>query len=171
MVQLKYFVSFSLIQILGVNLGGAFNDVSILGVSWALGLELYVGTIFFSIVFHLKKKCSGVLSFICIMIFIISIGVLRQFSPDFFNVHYWRYLEVPFEIFRIIISYSIGTLCAILYKKIEKFQFNKYKFLIFNIFEVFSLIMLIKIYGSINYNRQNDFIFPIIIGLIITIFS
>ena len=31
--------------------------------------------------------------------------------------------------------------------------------------------MLIEIYGSINYNRQNDFIFPIIIGLIITIFS
>ena len=62
MVQLKYFVSFSLIQILGVNLGGAFNDVNVLGVSWALGLELYVGTIFFSIVFHLKKKCSGVLS-------------------------------------------------------------------------------------------------------------
>jgi membrane protein len=167
----EYFVSLSLIQILGVNLGGAFNDVNVLGVSWALGLELYVGTIFFPIVFHLKKKYSGILSFICIMIFIISIGVLRQFSPDFFNIHYWRYTEIPFGIFRIIISYSIGTLCAILYKKIEKFQFNKYKFLIFNIFEVFSLIMLVKIYGSINYNRQNDFIFPIIIGLIITIFS
>ena len=55
--------------------------------------------------------------------------------------------------------------------KLVREKFNKYKFLIFNIFEVFSLIMLIEIYGSINYNRQNDFIFPIIIGLIITIFS
>lgn len=167
----EFFISMFLLQIIGLDLGSPFNEVNVAGVSWALGLELYVGTIFFPMIFYLKKKYQDSLVFICIIIFIISLGLLKQFSPDFLNVHYWRYSQVPFGILRILISYSVGSLCAILYQKLKKIKFTKYKIIIFNILEISSLIILIKFYVNLHYNRQNDYVFPIIIGLIITIFA
>lgn len=54
--------------------------------------------------------------------------------------------------------------------KFNKLNF-KYKEMIFTLMETIILIVIFKFYGKMNYNRENEFIFPIIVGILIYIFS
>ena len=105
-----------LFQILGLNIGNLILNTP--GVAWALGLELYIGTIFFSVVHFIQKKYKGTLFFIMIIVFAFSLNILSNNSADFMGATYQEIFQIPLGIFRIIISYSIGTIFALIYKKI-----------------------------------------------------
>ena len=105
-----------LFQILGLNQGNLILNTP--GIAWALGLELYIGTIFFSIIHFIKKKYEKALFFCMIMLFVFSLNILNKNSADFMGATYQEAFQIPLGIFRIIVSYSIGTIFAIVYKKI-----------------------------------------------------
>ena len=141
------------------------------GVAWSLGLEYWIGTIYFPIIYFLKKYFYKGVLFISIVIFIFCLGILKHYSKNFMGVGFWNYSEVPFGILRILISYSIGTICSIFYKKLNnKFNFKNKNFY-FSLFEIIIILLIFRLYGKISYNRENEYVFPIIIGILITIFS
>jgi|GEM_PF-694426 len=143
-----------------------------IGVAWALGLEFWIGTMYFPLIYFIKKKFKKGLLFISMILFIYSMGIIKQYSTTFMGIGYWKYSEVPFGILRILSSYSIGVICSILYKKLVKnFKFMKNKKVFFSLLEILILLILFRLYGKVNYNRENEFVFPIIIGVFIVIFS
>lgn len=167
----KFFVNLFLLQILGLNENFPISEANVTVITaWALGLELYIGTIFFSFIYFLKKKFKKGLFFICLLFFIVFLNIIRKYSPNYMDVHYLEIFNIPIGIFRIIVSYSSGTIFAIFYTYIKEKNI-KYKKLIFNILEILILFFIIKFYGKVNYNRENEYIFPVIIGIAIVIFA
>ena len=76
----EWIINLFLLQILGLN-GNVTGGM--IGGAWALGLEYWIGTIYFPFVYFLKKKFDKGLIFISIMTYIISIGILRHYSTNF----------------------------------------------------------------------------------------
>jgi len=161
-----------LFQILGLNIGNLILNTP--GVAWALGLELYIGTIFFSVVHFIQKKYKGTLFFIMIIVFAFSLNILSNNSADFMGATYQEIFQIPLGIFRIIISYSIGTIFALIYKKIIELQKidRKINFVIlFTFFEISIIFIMLKLYGRIDYDRVNEYFFPILAGILVLVFS
>lgn len=159
-----------LFQILGLNQGNLILNTP--GVAWALGLELYIGTIFFSIIHFIKKKYEKALFFCMIMLFVFSLNILNKNSADFMGATYQEAFQIPLGIFRIIVSYSIGTIFAIVYKKIIEMKSKILESVPwFTFFEVCIIFTILKLYGKVNYNRINEYFFPLLAGILILIFS
>lgn len=171
----NWFVSLFLLHIMGLNVMKV--DLDTYTVSWALGLELYVGTLFFVFIYFLRKKINGVaVAFFCFMGFVICISIFKHNSPYFLAQHFTEYKQIPFGFFRILVSYFIGTIVAIFYRYIvtvnlDNNKFFKYKNILFTILEILILYTIVRFYGKINYNMQNQYIFPVIVGIMIFIFS
>lgn len=88
------------------------------------------------------------------------------------EVHFEEIGIVTFGIIRSLFSYSIGTICAIIFNKTKEINLNlKYRRSFYSFLEILIMFLIIKFYGKINYNRENEFIFPFIIGAFIIIFS
>ena len=142
----------------GFGLGDVLGGIS--GVAWTLGLEYWIGSLFFPIIYFLKKRINESLFFISMIIFIISI-TFRYYNSENFIIT---------EFMRLFASYSIGILCVIFYQRFKIKDFKNRKIL-FSILEIIIIFIIIKIYGKVNYDRRNDYIFPIIAGVLILIFS
>ena len=163
----EWIINLFLLQILGLN-GNVTGGM--IGVAWALGLEYWIGTIYFPFVYFLKKKFDKGLIFISIMTYIISIGILRHYSTNFIAAKIFRYFDVPIIISRLLASFSIGTLCSILYQKFKNIEFkNKRK--IFTILEITIIYFIIRVYNSKHYNGENEYVFPIFAGILVFIFA
>ena len=67
---------------------------------------------------------------------------------------------------RLFASYNIGILCVIFYQRFKIKDFKNRKIL-FSILEIIVIFIIIKIYSKVNYDRRNDYIFPIIAGVLI----
>lgn len=163
----NFIINLFLLQILGLS-GQLFSGIS--QVAWTLGLEYWGGTVFFSFIHYMQKKFKEGVFFIAIMIYVVSIGIFRNGSPNYLSPHFWTYSTVPFGILRMLASFSIGTLCAIFYKKYGNKKIKEKK-IIFSILEILIVLIIIRFYGKVNYNRENDYVFPIIGGIFILIFS
>ena len=162
----KYFINIFLLQGLGLNNDFAFT----VRVAWFLGIELYIGTFFLTVICSFRKKNKELIPYICLVFFTISLSILQQYSPNFLYIHLDELGIIPFGIFRGILSYSVGVIAAIIYKKIEKINFN-YKVFVFSLAEFLIIFVIFRFYGKLNYNRENEFIFPIIAGTMIVIFA
>ena len=138
----------------GFGLGDVLVGIS--GVTWTLGLEYWIGSLFFPIIYFLKKRINESLFFISMIIFIISI-TFRYYNSE--NL-------IITEFMRLFASYNIGILCVIFYQRFKIKDFKNRKIL-FSILEIIVIFIIIKIYGKVNYDRRNDYIFPIIAGVLI----
>lgn len=169
----NFITNLFLFQILGLSGRGQILDENLLSgisrVSWTLGMEYWGGGVYFPIIYYLKKKFKKGIFLIAILTYVISIGIFRNYSIDI-SPHFWTYSTAPFGILRMLASFSIGTLCAIFYDKYGKMEI-KYKKIIFTILEILIIYIIIRFYGKVNYNHENDYIFPIIGGLFVIIFS
>lgn len=142
--------------------------MNLVTVSWALGLEYHIGNLFFPFVFWIRKKVGeNFLLILSISLFIVNLSILKHNSPNFLEIHFLEYKNIPMGIFRILVSYSAGVITAVV---VEKYRLINKKFL-FIFLEFLILIILFKFYGKVNYNRENEFVFPIIISIMIYIFS
>lgn len=75
------------------------------------------------------------------------------------------------RIFRILISYSIGTVSALIYNKIKEIKLKYNENLIYSTLEMIVILVLFRYYGKVDYYRENEYLFPIIAGLMIMIFA
>lgn len=165
----QFFVNLFLLQGLGLN-----NDtIFTVRVAWFLGIELYVGTVYLYLIYFLKKyKLENKIFFVSLLICLVSLSILKHYSPNFMEVHFEEIGIVTFGIIRSLFSYSIGTICAIIFNKIKEINLNlKHRRSFYSFLEILIIFLIIKFYGKINYNRENEFIFPFIIGAFIIIFS
>ena len=163
----NWIINLFLLQILGLQ-GPILGNVGI--VAWALGVEYWIGTIYFPIILFLKRKFKKGLFFLALITYIVSIGILRHYSETFMDAHFWTYSLVPYGILRILASYSIGVFFSICYQSFKNINL-KYKKVIFNIIEIFIIYIIVRFYSKINYNRENEYIFPIIVGILIMIYA
>lgn len=125
---------------------------------------------FLTVIYFFKKKNKELIPYICLILFIISLSILKHYSPNLLDVHFNELGIIPFGIFRGILSYSVGVMAAIIYKKIEKINFS-HKVFIFSLAELLITFIIFRFYGKIDYNRENEFVFPIIVGIMIVIFA
>ena len=163
----NWIVNLFLLQILGLQ-GSVFGGVII--VAWTLGLEYWVGTAYFPVILFLKRKFKKGLFFLSILIYIISIGILRHYTFNYLEVHFWRYSEIPYGILRILASYSIGVFFSIFYQSFKNINLE-YKKIYLTIAEFIIIYVIVRFYSRINYNRENDYVFPIFIGMFVFIFA
>ena len=165
----QFFVNLFLLQGLGLN-----NDtIFTVRVAWFLGIELYIGTVYLYLIYFLKKyKLENKIFFVSLLICLVSLSILKHYSPNFMEVHFEEIGIVTFGIIRSLFSYSIGTICAIIFNKTKEINLNlKYRRSFYSFLEILIMFLIIKFYRKINYNRENEFIFPFIIGAFIIIFS
>jgi putative acyltransferase len=170
---LQGFIEFFLLQIMGLNINN-IADLNILDtglVAWAVGLELYIGSFYFPFVHYIKKKSKVLLFLFCIAIFIVSLSIITHNSDRFLDVHYQEWHGIPLGIFRILISYSIGTVSALIYNKIKEIELKYNENLIYSSLEIIIILVLFRYYGKVDYYRENEYLFPVIAGLMIMIFA
>lgn len=163
----NWIVNIFLLQIMGLN-GKILGGVGI--VAWALGLEYWIGTIYFPIIYFFKRNFNKGLFFISMILYIVCIGILHHYSTRFMDVHIWQYSGVPWGIIRILASYSIGTLCSILYQKFKNIEF-KNKREVFTILEITIIYFIVRVYRLKHYDGENEYVFPIFAGILIFIFA
>lgn len=163
----NWIINLFLLQIMGLN-GKILGGVGI--VAWALGLEYWIGTVYFPIIYFLKRNFDKGLFFISIILYIVCIGIIRHYSTNFMDVHIWQYSGIPWGIIRILASYSIGTLYSIFYQKFKNINF-KNKTAIFTLIEVAIVYFIIRVYRLKHYDGENEYVFPLLIGFLIFIFA
>ncbi|VTX49117.1 Acyltransferase family protein [uncultured Leptotrichia sp.] len=163
-----FFVDFFLFQTLGLRRNIYQGLIS--GISWSLGMELYIGTIYFTFIHYCKQRYKEALCFICIMLLPLYPNIKIHLS-NYINSYFDLLFDViPMTIPRTIFSFSIGTLACLFYQN-YKIKLKKNETLIFTILEFFIILLIIIIYGHFNFNSDNDFIFPFFAAVLIIIFS
>ena len=163
-----FFVDFFLFQSLGIRRNVYHGFIS--GISWSLGMELYIGTIYFTFIHFCKQKYKEALFFICIIILPLypSIQIhLSNHISAYFNL---LFDVIPMAIPRTIFSFSIGTLACLFYINYG-IKFKRYEFLTFTILELSIISLIIMLYGHFNLNPDNNFIFPFFAAMLVIIFS
>ena len=167
------FVEFFMLQIMGLNIDNTAN-LSVLTtalIAWAVGLELYIGSFYFPAIHWIKNKSRVLLFLFCIALFIVSLSIITHNSDRFLDVHYQEWHGIPLGIFRILISYSVGTVSALVYDKIKEIKFKYNENLLYSGLEIIIFLVLFRYYGKIYYYRENEYLFPIIAGLMIIVFA
>ena len=167
------FVEFFMLQIMGLNIDNTAN-LSVLTtalIAWAVGLELYIGSFYFPVIHWIKNKSRVLLFLFCIALFIVSLSIITHNSDRFLDVHYQEWHGIPLGIFRILISYSVGTVSALVYDKIKEIKLKYNENLIYSGLEIIIFLILLRYYGRVDYYRGNEYLFPIIAGLMIIVFA
>lgn len=163
-----FFVDIFLLQTLGLR-KNIFQG-SILGIAWTLGLELYIGTILFTLIYFWNKKYKEMLFFIFIVMMIISQSLMLHFSDKAQGYFSLVLNSIPIGVFRILYSYSIGGLAGLYYKK-YKINFKKNKFLKYSLLEILIVLFIYLLYGRPDYNQDNNLIFSVVAAVLIIVFT
>lgn len=163
-------VIFTLTQNLGFSPGGYYLGETIFGISWALSLEFWIGTIFMTIMFKLKKNKFKTKYVLMILIWLCLFIIVKN-SPLYLNVHYHEVNRIPLGIFRIILGYSVGVMIYFFSERIKNSNIITKNKNFYTILEIGIIIFIIIIYGKTNYNKMNDFLFFLYGGMGVLIFS
>ena len=135
----QFFINVFLLQGLGLN-----NDtIFTIRVAWFLGIELYMGTIYLYIIYLLKDKFEDKVFFLSLLICLISLSILKHYSPNFMEVHFEEIGIITFGIIRGLFSYSVGTMCAIVFDKVKDIDF-KYRKVCYAFLEILIIFLIIK---------------------------
>lgn len=163
-----------LLQCMGfMSNGQEILNTSPIGISWYLSVDFWMGTIYFYIIYLLRKRKD-----ICILletiIALICWNILVTTSPNYMDVHYAKVMvgniTLTYAMIRALLGYSIGLLVAELYMyimpKLENAAVKKYD-IFFTFLEVFCFMTFWVLYGNVNYYRVNEFAFPVLGAIIV----
>ena len=168
------FLVIMLLQCMGfMSDGQEILNASPIGISWYLSVDFWGGTIYFYIIYLLRKR-KDIAMLIEIVVALLCGNILINTSPNYMDVHYAKLmvgnLTLTYALIRALLGYSIGLLISELYTSITKKKdtWNKYA-VQFTFIELFCIVILFKLYGSVNYCRMNDFAFPILGAIIVLV--
>lgn len=148
-----------LLNIFPINSDSGFNIP--LEISWSISAEFWIGIFYFPVVFIYRRQVGLylILSFIAIA----SLLMLIAYSPQFMDVHYHKLNDIlKFSTIRALLGFCIGSIVA--------YILHQYKFgcaVIHSSLQVILLMIVIMLYGHIDYNRNYEYIAPLIFGLFI----
>lgn len=83
-----------------------------LGVSWSISAELWIGIIFFPILYVLNKKSIQlVFPFLIITILLCFFTITNSnYSNEYMNLHYHKFSQlIPFGFIRCLLGYALGV--------------------------------------------------------------
>lgn len=158
---------FRIVTISGIfpmNARSPFIYAEPLGIAWTISAELWIGIIFFPLVYFLKKSAEPLLFPVLISFVVICFLVINIDSPDFMNILYQEYYGfITYGLIRTLMDYSLGAI-AFLYKdKLLSFKLS----IMNSVVQVLILLVLVYLYCKIGYNRNNEIFAPIFFMLLI----
>lgn len=160
-----------LLQCMGfMSNGQEILNASPIGISWYLSVDFWGGTIYFYIMYLLRKR-KDISILIEIIVALLCGNILVNTSPNYMDVHYAKLmvgnLTLTYALIRALLGYSIGLLISELYMYIVKRLDTQNRHVIFFTFiEMLCFVAFLYLYGNVNYYRINDFAFPILGAII-----
>lgn len=144
-------------QMLPINLNT--NYVDPLSIAYTISAELWVGIALFPILFLLKTRLKYIF---LLLIISYTYFLMIKYSPNYMNVHSTLlYDYIYFGVIRCFLDYSLGILFYFIY---QNFKIGKTKNIILLILLIFTIFLT---YKNINYNKNHEFIAPILFSLLI----
>ena len=161
-------------QAWGFSFGESIIDNSTIGIAWYLSVELYLSLICFPILFKFRKHKWEVCIFLSVLAFA-CLNCLVNRSSEFMGITYSRLsvmgLSIPGGVVRGVLGYALGIILYYIRIALENWKEFKTYTSIWTVLEYCSLVMIILTYGIGNYDRNSEFVFPILAVLLIGVFS
>jgi peptidoglycan/LPS O-acetylase OafA/YrhL len=136
-------------------------DLGSIHIGWSISAEFWVGFIFFPIIYLLRDRYRLLLIPALVIMTIWLVAVISIYSPSYMNVHVQRLGDVPFGFLRVLIGFGLGAVVALAQpaQSLDKVSATA--------IQAFCLAAIVYMYGTINYNRENDYISPFLFALFI----
>lgn len=156
-----FLMGFFLLQAMGFETAAShlFADTTI-GIAWSISVELWMGLLFFPIVFLLKNN-TRVLMLISIALAIISTSMIILFSPNHLDVNLQRVSFLTFGGLRCITGLALGCISFFIFDLLDTAKLKK---LFFAAWEVFTLSLTI---GCFYLDKQNQFVAPYVFAIMV----
>ena len=153
-------------QALGFSDGSVFLSASSPGVAWSISAEIWVGALFFPMVYFFRRfKLNLILVPICFVLVILLTLSIIKFSPNLMDVHYQMLNSyVTFAAVRCLIGFCIGFL--VFYFSSEGFGLKVPTLMEFSV-----IFICVLLYFKVSYERQNEILAPILSGVLVYVFS
>lgn len=168
-LQINYMRFFQIIflgQMTGFSDGGNFLHNSPVGIAWSISAEIWVGFLFFTIVYLLKNKLhmmfmiSLFLSWICFVI-------MNRFAPHGMEETYRQLTPfITFGSVRCLLGFSAGFMTWYISHKITK-DIGKYA----DILQTATIFIIFTLYYYHSNNRDIGILSPIFSSLLIYAFT
>lgn len=163
----KYFlISFFLLQAMGFGTSAQhlFAD-TVVGISWSVSVEFWVGLFFFTMVFILRNP-TKLLWLACTVIALVSSLIIIFFSPNHMDVHLQRVGIVTFASIRCVCGFALGCLSFFLFQYLNRISFQRF---FSEIIEVAAIIASVLVfYVDLKYQFLAPYIFAVLIAIVST---
>lgn len=167
-----YVISFLLLQAIGLYhrdiCKHCILDSSTPGIAWSISAEFWLDIPFFIFVYKMRKHPITSTIF-CIFLAIICLIIITSNSPNFMDVHFVKiYGNLTGAVLRCTLGLCMGYIGFQVYQIINKINLPSIWF-VFS--EIMVILLVLYTYCEINYNRDNDFVVPVISMVIIILFA
>lgn len=147
-------------QVTGISTGGAFLIDSAPGIAWSLSAEIWVGFLFFPLVFLLRKS-KTVMAIVCALGSILLLNLLLKSSPKFMDEHYQAVNEyVTFASVRCLFGFFVGFI-------VYYFSNLRMTRLQSSMAQVASIVLIAVVFGNQGRNHIIDYTAPCFSGLLV----
>lgn len=153
----------TLLQMSGIsNVDANVIGSTPMGIGWALSIETWLCVFFFGVVAAFKSKLRLVLTLVAVCI--ASLQVLTTYSPNFMDIHYWKFGPIHFGVFRGLAGFSAGVLVYLLFQRVKLLKLH-------SVFEIGAVGLVLLLYWQLSYARGTEYLAPIVASLVIFIFA
>lgn len=151
-------------EMIPLNPRSNFPMLEPLGISYTISAELYVGVIFFPIISFILNTYKQMLFPFLFILSIACIFILNTTSISFMDAHHRLYNAfLDYSLIRCTLDYSIGAIAILILEKIS----NKPKEIYLTLIQISCILLCIALYGHKSYNRNNEFLAPLIFMVLI----
>jgi peptidoglycan/LPS O-acetylase OafA/YrhL len=128
-----------------------------LGVSWSISAELWIGIIFFPILYVLNKKITQLVLPFLILVALICFSIINNYSNNYMNIHYVRFNDfIPFGFIRALLGYSLGALAYFIAIHIQN-NVSISQSVSQSIVQIIIIFLIIYLYGKNDYVKNNEY--------------
>ncbi|OCG07686.1 hypothetical protein A9G13_05580 [Gilliamella sp. wkB178] len=147
-----------------------------LGVAWGISSGLWIGIIFFPILYVLNKKLMQLIFPFLILTILICFFTINNYSTsdyptEYMNLHYHKFSQlIPFGLIRGLLGYALG---AFIYYIVQYLQKNSriINENVLSVVQIITIFLIIYLYAHNGYKRSNEYYSVFIFSILITSLS
>jgi len=149
-------------DIIIIHVNHLFSDTSI-GIAWSISVELWVGLLFFGLVFILRKN-TKTLFIGCIVLSLVATLMIILFSPNHMDAFLQKISFVNFGILRCLSGLALGTISFFIFNFLNKKNFQS---AFFQLIEIAAISASISVfYFDLEYQFLAPYIFSVLIPVL-----